>query len=137
MSPDCPKCSVERWLTGENGGPADGVPAYPSGSFALSTVNGRMEMNGRSPDWRHLCTGGSDAIDREGCSSKAIRRTVTITDNGDGTITTAMPQLGEAWTVSGSFPKRFDVVFKDHNYTPLKDGPVVGHTWHWDNIIVS
>ena len=21
-------------------------------------------------------------------------------------------------------------------YTPDKDGPVVGHTWHWDNIIV-
>ena len=42
------------------------------------------------------------------------------------------------YTVPGSFPAGgFNVVFKDHNYTPDKDGMPVGYTWHWDNIIVK
>ena len=44
-----------------------------------------------------------------------------------------------SWTLPGSFPAgNFEVIFKDHNYTPDKTSPVpIGHTWHWDNLIVS
>jgi hypothetical protein len=90
---------------------------------------------GRDPlDWRHVCDNTQFAVDAEGCGSKAIRRTFTVTDNLDGTITVDF--LGERYTYPGSFPKQFKVYFKDHNYTPDKDGVPVGHTWHWDNIVV-
>jgi hypothetical protein len=79
--------------------------------------------------WGHIC----DA-DREACASKAIRRTFTVTDNRNGTIT--FDFLGQQYTYAGSFPSQFKVYFKDHNYTPDKDGVPVGHTWHWDNIVV-
>lgn len=66
---------------------------------------------------------------------KATRHPVSLTDNGDGTITASA--AGQAGTVSGSFPEcPCRVVFYDHNYTPDKDGTPIGHTWHWDNIIV-
>lgn len=79
--------------------------------------------------WDEVC----DA-DPEGCDSKAIRRTFTVTDNRDGTVT--VDYLGDQYTYPGEFPDQFKVYFKDHNYTPDKDGEPVGHTWHWDNIIV-
>ena len=45
--------------------------------------------------------------------------------------------FGDEFTFQGSFPDGdVNVVFKDHNYTPDKDGVPVGHTWHWDNVIV-
>ena len=59
-----------------------------------------------------------------------------MTDNGNGTITVDYAGLA-TYTVNGSFPDHFSVVFKDHNYTPEKDDPPVGFTWHWDNIFVS
>jgi hypothetical protein len=82
--------------------------------------------------WGHVC--GAGAVDPEGCGSKAIRRTFTITDNRNGTIT--FDYLGAKYTYPGSFPNEFRVYFKDHNYTPTKDGAPVGLTWHWDNIVV-
>jgi hypothetical protein len=81
----------------------------------------------------HVCGGG--AADPEGCESKAIRRPFSITDNRNGTI--SFDFLGERYTYAGEFPSDFKVYFKDHNYTPDKDGTPVGHTWHWDNISVS
>jgi hypothetical protein len=83
--------------------------------------------------WAHVC--GSGAADPEGCSSKAIRRSFWMRDNNNGTITFEF--LGKRYTYAGEFPDRFEVYFKDHNYTPDKDGVPVGHTWHWDNIVVQ
>jgi hypothetical protein len=80
----------------------------------------------------HVC--GVGAADPQGCDSKAIRRTFTITDNRNGTIT--FDYLGGRYTYPGQFPDSFRVYFKDHNYTPDKDGVPAGHTWHWDNISV-
>ena len=67
---------------------------------------------------------------------EAAAATSSITDNGNGTITV---DYAGVWTetFSGSFPDEFRVVFKDHNYTPDKDGRPIGHAYHWDNIIVS
>jgi hypothetical protein len=79
---------------------------------------------------------GAYPTDPEGCASKAIRRRFTMTDNRDGTITVDYPEADRTWTVDGSFPERFEVVFKDHNYTPQKDNDPPGFTWHWDNVIV-
>ncbi|MFW2336130.1 hypothetical protein, partial [Ilumatobacter sp.] len=79
---------------------------------------------------------GSFSSDPEGCASKKIRRRFTMTDNFNGTITIDYPEAGRSWTVDGSFPERFEVVFKDHNYTPEKDNNPPGFTWHWDNIVV-
>ena len=114
-----------------------GLPTYPNGSVVVA--NGpfggdiRIHVDGNDmkvQDHTHMCD-----LDREGCESKAIRRTFSITDNGDGSLTI---QYGNAATyrVPGSLPDRFDVILKDHNYTPNKDGDPVGYTWHWDNIIV-
>ncbi len=76
------------------------------------------------------------STDPEACGSKAIRRTFTVIDNGNGTIT--VQAFGQNFTRNGSFPSGgFKVVFKDHNYTPDKDGVPVGYTWHWDNIIIK
>jgi hypothetical protein len=73
--------------------------------------------------------------DPEGAASKAIRRPFSMTDNRNGTITVNYGGL-RTFTVPGTFPAEFAVVFKDHNYTPDKDGIPVGYTWHWDNIII-
>lgn len=80
---------------------------------------------------------GSWKADPAGCASKVIRRHFVLTDNGNGTITYSMPDIGEQWTVPGQFPAQFKVVFKDHNYTPLKDGTPVGLTWHWDSVVIQ
>jgi hypothetical protein len=66
---------------------------------------------------------------------KATRHPVSFTDNHNGTVTFTV--AGVSATGTGSFPAcPCRVVFYDHNYTPDKDGTPVGHTWHWDNIIV-
>ncbi len=67
---------------------------------------------------------------------KATRHQACLTDNRNGTVSFTV--AGTSMTSRGSFPpgpKR--VVFYDQNYTPDKDGPVQGHTWHWDNVIVD
>ena len=107
---------------------------YPSGAVVVSNRDRtpRIWSNGSelSPEWRNFCQ-----IDPEACNSKALRRPWSVTDNRDGTITVRFRD--ETWTKAGSFPDgEWKVVFKDHNYTPTKDGPVQGFTWHWDNIIV-
>lgn len=87
-------------------------------------------------DWRRRCQGEQRyQLDPEGCNSKAIRRPWSVTDNGNGTLTVRFHT--HSWTTPGSFPSGpFWVVFKDHNYTPDKDGRPQGYTWHWDNIVV-
>ena len=70
---------------------------------------------------------------------EALGQAARYRDNGDGTVTwSVLPTkdglFSDRKTVPGSFPDEFVVVFKDHNYTPTKDGPPVGFTWHWDDI---
>jgi autotransporter family porin len=126
-----PKVTTIDWLAG-----TAGVESYPAGSVVFG--------NGPFGAQLHVHHGGQDtqlsgnicSMDPEGCTSKATRRPFSVQDNRDGTITA---RFGDrSWTLPGSFPAgNFEVIFKDHNYTPDKDGMPVGHTWHWDNIIVS
>jgi hypothetical protein len=106
------------------------VGSGPFGRDVSIVVGGQDRYGG----WRPRC--GSGALDPEGCDSAAIRRPFSVTDNGDGTITIDYAGL-HTETVDGSLPERFQVYFKDHNYTPDKDGVPAGHTWHWDNIVVG
>ena len=85
----------------------------------------------RSDRWASVC-----GLDPEGCDSKMIRRRFAVTDNRDGTITVDYGGLFTQ-TLAGALPERFEVYFKDHNYTPDKDEVPVGHTWHWDNLFIG
>ena len=81
---------------------------------------------------------GTDGFFSAG-SDKRTRHPVSLTDNGNGTVTFSV--AGVSRTVSGSFPEcPCRVVFYDHDYTPDKNewGPGVqyGYTYHWDNIVV-
>lgn len=77
-------------------------------------------------------------------TSVAIRRSNYFRDNGDGTLTWGLvleDGTTDELTVPGAFPAGpVRVVFKDHNYTPLKSPAtlldVTTFTWHWDNIEV-
>jgi hypothetical protein len=61
---------------------------------------------------------------------------VSLVDNGNGTVTFTV--AGSSCTTAGAFPDGpAHVVFYDNNYNPDKDGPVIGHTWHWDSIVVA
>ena len=94
-------------------------------------------------DWDHafrLFQGQSELLD-DGASfstsDKAYRYRHCMTDNGNGTVTVTQERNGGtlARTVGGSLPDGPSrVIFQDDNYTPLKDGPIAGFTWHWDNI---
>jgi hypothetical protein len=135
----CPQCSVIDWLSPD---PAH-LPAYPNGSVVVGngpfgkdvhiTYQGQNQYGG----WQKTCGASWDMFEASGaCGSKAIRLPFSIVDNADGTITV---DYGGGWveTFPGSFPSQFNVVFKDHNYTPDKDGTPLGHTWHFDNIAVG
>lgn len=115
------------------------LPSYPAQAVVVGNRDNsvRVWANGHERDatWETICKSDQASLDPDGCASKAIRRPWSVTDNGDGTLTISYHV--HRWTVPGSFPDGpFKVVFKDHSYTPLKDGPVVGFTWHWDNVIV-
>jgi hypothetical protein len=132
VAADGPDTTCIEWL------PCD-LPHYPSDAVVVgngpgSGVHVTANGSGRETTWQPIC--GDYAIDPEGCASKEIRRPWSVTDNRNGTITVNFN--GRQWTVPGSFPTGdWKVVFKSHNYTSDKDGVPVGHTWHWDNIVVS
>lgn len=110
------------------------VGTGPAGGDASIVTNGVQ----RFPEYRDLCIGPVDwGIQREAwryCNDKATRLPFSVTDNGNGTITVNYGELRAPITVPGQFPDRFEVYFKQHAYTPDKDGPIQGHTWHWDNL---
>lgn len=112
-------------------------PFQPDNTFVFGLDLGGNKLmvdNEKIDSLNKLCNDGNP-IDPEGCASKPIRRTWTVVDNRNGTVTLSV--LGQSATMPGSFPTGdWKLVIKDHNYTPNKSGPVVGHTWHWDNIIV-
>jgi hypothetical protein len=69
-------------------------------------------------------------------TDKMTRYPSCLIDNGNGTVTFRVGPVSA--TRSGTFPTGpLRVIFLDHNYTPDKDGTPVGHTWHWDNILVE
>ena len=130
--PDCPLCTGKHTAIGNRLDelPAGGIVFGPLGGGGAPMVN--YEKVTRD----HVCrTPGP--LDSEGCNSKPIRRTWSLTDNQNGTVT--LQFMDQKWTTNGSFPQGdWKLVIKDHNYTPSKDcnGACVGFTWHWDNIIV-
>lgn len=97
-------------------------------------VNISVDGANRYSGWQPVCRDWG--LDPEGCASKMIRRTFSVTDNGNGAL---IVNYGGMFNqiVPGKLPDSFQVYFKDHNYTPDKDGVPLGHTWHWDNIIVD
>jgi hypothetical protein len=133
--PTCPHCSVQGFLSPS----PSGLPPYPAGSVVVGngplgrdlnvSTNG---INRNVAQYYSVCN-----FDPAACASKSLRRSFSITDNRNGTVTVNYGGFA-TYTVPGSFPAGgFNVVFKDHNYTPDKDGVPVGHTWHWDNIVIQ
>jgi hypothetical protein len=120
-----------------------GTGGYAAGTVELDVDH--FTANGVSHDpwsWQNYCFQNQN-IDPEGCASKAIRRTFTMTDNRNGTITTTISGVNRTFTYPGQFPTGdWKVVFKAHAYTPTKGdgsgcgGPCPGYTWHLDNLIV-
>lgn len=137
LAADDPDLVAIDWLSPD----PSGLPSYPADAVVMG--NGpfggdlRLTAGGETINptgFRSMC--GSSGLDPEGCASKMVRRPFTLTDNGNGTVSLEM--FGETYTVAGSFPDGdLKVVFKDHNYTPDKDGVPIGHTWHWDDIAIS
>ncbi len=129
----CPQCAVADWLSPD----PSGLPAYPNGSVVVGNGPfGRDIQVHTDGAERDVASSSICTLDPEGCGSKPIRRTFSITDNENGTVTVDYGGFA-TYTVPGSFPDQFNVIFKDHNYTPEKDNNPVGFTWHWDNIFVS
>jgi hypothetical protein len=59
-----------------------------------------------------------------------------LKDNPNNTLTFTV--AGQSATINGTFPTcPCRVILTGHAYRPDKDGIPVGHTWHWDNIIVK
>ena len=108
--PSCPQCSAESYLP-------SGLPNYPADSIVVGNgpFGGAFHVIANGDDigpgkWRGIC--GEFSLDPEGCASKAIRRTFTIRDNGNNTLT--LSALGKDYTFAGKFPTGgFNVVFKD------------------------
>jgi hypothetical protein len=111
------------------------VDGYHPGSVVMALDNVNID-NVERDVWGagNYCFGPFEE-DPEGCHDKRIRRQFSIVDNNNGTITFTFDTFGSR-TYPGSFPAEFKVVFKDHNYTPDKDGFPGGYTWHWDNVEV-
>ena len=132
--PDCPQC------TGKHSAIGDRLAEIPPGGIVFGTKGGggRPIVNYEQTTNEHICRRSAGPIDSEGCHSKPIRRSWSFTDNLDGTVTLRF--MDRQWTTAGSFPDGdWNLVIKDHNYTPSKacDNGCDGFTWHWDNIIVS
>jgi hypothetical protein len=128
-----PRVTCIDWL------PCD-TAHYHRDAVVVGTRDGSVRVwstnTERTPDWRTFCRSNEYSLEtRDACTSKATRRPWSITDNGNNTLTVRFRDY--SWTTPGRFPDGpFEVVFKDHNYTPNKDNNPIGYTWHWDNISV-
>jgi hypothetical protein len=138
---DAADLSVIAWLAAENGGPAH-LPVYPEPSVVIGNGPAGGDFHAHAAgqdlnpsDWQHVCDGSEYSLGGGACDSKATRLPFKAVDNRDGTIT--LNAFGQTYTFNGAFPPVYKVVIASHAYTPLKDGPVPGHTWHFDNIAVT
>lgn len=119
LTPDMPTGYVQAG--GELGYRCDGCPYAPGQRFGAGYGAGDPAL-----------------------TSIRIRLHNFFRDNGDGTLTWGLvlsDGTTNEFTVPGSFPEgEVRVVFKDHNYTPLKSPstllPETTFTWHWDNLHV-
>jgi len=131
---DGPELTCISWLpcgSEVRGYPTDAV-IVSNGPFGSGKPNLTVGGDTNALTFKKIC----DDLDPEGCASKATRRTWSLTDNSDGTLTVTFGE--HTWTAPGAFPDgEWKVVLKDHSYTPDKDGIPSGYTWHWDNIIVK
>lgn len=132
------------------------LPTPESVAFRLGGRYGHLNvLSGGTPvDPARFSNGnryGGQLPNAEALGSRAIRRTMCVTDNGDGTTTVEVQRDQDTWStvVPVSLARDARVVFEDHTYTPLKDpktcasvqpalaGTGCTFTWHWDNIIVE
>ncbi|MEM9561970.1 MAG: hypothetical protein AAGA93_05100 [Actinomycetota bacterium] len=119
-----------------------GTPSQPNGYIETTGPNGYR--CGGCPMEIGRKYGVNYAVNDPAITSIQIRRTNFFRDNGDGTLTWGLQMADgsfDEFTVPGSIPSGpVKVVFKDHNYTPLKAPskalPVTTFTWHWDNLEV-
>lgn len=137
--PGCEHCAVQHWLSPD---PAH-LPGYPAGSIVVGSgafgndVNIHTGSTNRYTGWQKVCGAFGHFQSSGACASKMTRIPFKVTENANNTITV---NYGGAFsqTFPGQFPNEpWVVVFKDHNYTPDKDGRPAGHTWHWDSIVVK
>lgn len=120
------------------------VSIYPNTAYdvaawsGVSQYKGKLAINGNRLDWNFIDAGNDKATRYPGCfeqiGTNQLRFSLTGPFDGAANDVRTLTH-----TVSGNFPTNCPckVVFKNHVYTALKDGPVVGQTWHWDNISVT
>ena len=103
--PGCPHCSAENTISGTSGT----MPAHPRDSVVVGNgpLGGdfRVFANGEmfGPDFQRIWGDANCCyLDPEGAASKAIRRTFTLTDNGNGTMT--LDAFGNRYNFRGGFP---------------------------------
>lgn len=122
----------------------DAAPRYADWD-AIGASTFEQQLIIATPDGREVAAPGAPESDPARTSIRE-RRTHFFRDNGDGTVTFGQEQSDGSYltvTSAGAFPAgAVRVVFKDHNYTPLKseNGFPYGHatfTWHWDDLTVS
>lgn len=127
-----PDLSAYPWLEAAN------LPPHPAdGVVGIFTDRGALEIN-TERDWKTL--GEWRDPDDPARRSVQTRRRHCLTDDRNGTITFSQERADGSFyrfSAPGAFPRgESKVVFKDHNYTPDKDGRPMSYTWHWDDIVV-
>ena len=111
------------------------------GSLATTSVLYATWSGGASAGYPggHMKIGNTNvgaATGSIGANDKATRYAVSLKDNPNNTLTFTV--AGQSATINGTFPTcPCRVILTGHAYRPDKDGIPVGHTWHWDNIIVK
>lgn len=133
---DCKACVSRDWMAAVFGGtpyaPQDIVVGNgPFGGGVNITTKGVNNYT----NWRPVHGAGGWLTSAQSNGIGLFR--FQVTDNMNGTLTVNYGGLFTQ-TVPGRFPDRYEVVFKDHSYTPSKDGvPANGYTWFWDKIKIS
>jgi hypothetical protein len=125
-----------------NGSRLDYTEATSIDEFALPLPSGSFTFQMAGDDSIRIFTPElviKDEINTFVTDELAYRFHHCLTDNGDGTVTIEQEREDGVHTLTapGSFPRQARVIFQDENYNPLKDGPISGFTWHWDNIEVG
>ena len=116
------------------------IPGDDSFMFMYIDNNFRVFSNPAGSANYYDPMGVRDEANPFSVSDKAKRYKHCMIDNGNGTVTVQQERANGATyakTYPGRFPDSGRVIFLDDSYTPGKEEPVHGLTWHWDNIAVS